>query len=48
MSDFIPYKVVVVGDSGVGKTSIIDKYIKDEFDVDIEPTEAVFFHRKIL
>ena len=46
MIDYIPYKVVVLGDRGVGKTSIINKYIKDEFDIDIEPTAAVFFSSK--
>lgn len=27
------FKLVFLGDSGVGKTSIIDRFVRDEFDI---------------
>lgn len=32
------FKIVFIGDTGVGKTSIITRYIDGQFDRDIEPT----------
>lgn len=42
--DNIPnYKIVFMGESGVGKTSIINKYIKDKFDENVNATAGVGF-----
>ena len=32
------FKVVLVGDSNVGKTSILTRFAKDTFKTEIEPT----------
>ena len=32
------FKIVIVGDSNVGKTSMLQRYAKDTFHNDIEPT----------
>ena len=41
-------KVVLMGESGVGKTSIINRYIKDTFDEKIMSTAGVCFNSKII
>jgi GTPase SAR1 family protein len=41
-------KIVIVGHSGVGKTSIISRYIFDNGDLNtIEPTLGAVYHEKI-
>lgn len=42
------FKVVLVGDSNVGKTSIIQRYTKDNFDQGIEPTIGAHFMTRII
>ena len=42
------FKIVLVGDSGVGKTSIINQYVLKEFDPDIKPTISVGYTSSIL
>ena len=42
------FKIVLMGESGVGKTSIINRYIKDTFDNKIFSTQGVGFFSKIL
>ena len=42
------FKVVLMGDSGVGKTSIVNRYIKDTFADNIISTTGVCFFSKIL
>lgn len=37
------FKVVLLGDSGVGKTSIIDRYVNDRFKEKYQPTLGVDF-----
>ena len=39
-------KVVIVGDSGVGKTNIMSKYLKNEFHEDSKATVGVEFGSK--
>ena len=39
-------KVVLLGDTGVGKTSLINRYIKNEFDPDSPSTIAGSFISK--
>ena len=42
------YKIVLLGESGVGKTSIINRYINRRFDDDLTPTQGASFANKIL
>jgi small GTP-binding protein len=46
-SDF-HYKVVLVGDSGVGKSNIISKFTKNEFIMESKTTIGVEFATKIV
>ena len=39
-------KLIVLGDSGVGKTNIIKRYINDEFSTDTKATVGVEFFYK--
>jgi len=41
-------KVVIVGESNVGKTNILSRYCKDEFNFGIKPTLGVEFFNKIV
>ncbi len=41
-------KIVVIGESSVGKTSIINRYIKQSFDNDVLSTTGICFNSKIL
>ena len=42
------FKVVLMGESGVGKTSIINRYVKDVFEENLLSTAGVCFFSKIL
>ena len=42
------FKIVLMGTSGVGKTSIINRYIKQSFDNDVLSTTGICFNSKIL
>ena len=42
------FKVVLMGESGVGKTSIINRYIKNIFDNNVLSTVGIGFFSKIL
>jgi len=42
------FKVILTGDSGVGKTSIVDRYTKNTFKENIMSTAGVSFTSKIL
>ena len=42
------FKVVLMGESGVGKTSIVNRYTKDIFDNNILSTAGVCFFYKLL
>ena len=46
MDEVIPYKVVLVGETGVGKTSIISKLIYDKFCPSLDPTPGANFSTK--
>ena len=51
MSEFdVPksFKVILTGDSGVGKTSIINRYTKNDFKDNMLSTAGVTFTTKIL
>ena len=41
------FKIILVGDSGVGKTNILTRYTKDEFSFDSKTTLGVEFGSKI-
>lgn len=44
----IQKKVVILGDSGVGKTSILIRYVFDKFDQQSLPTLGASFKSKIV
>ena len=39
--DIPEYKIIVIGDSSVGKTAIIHQYMNDTFTKDLNPTTGV-------
>ena len=42
------FKVVLMGESGVGKTSIVNRYTKDIFENNVLSTAGVCFFSKLL
>jgi len=48
IDDAIFVKIIVVGDSGVGKTSILNRYCYNKFDETAYPTIGCDFCLKIL
>ena len=48
LDDFITLKVVLLGESGVGKTSIIQRYINNSFNPGIPTTGGANFTTKII
>jgi len=46
--DFLPIKVVLLGESGVGKTSIIQRYINNTFTPGITTTGGATFSTKLM
>ena len=42
------FKVIVVGNSNVGKTSIVNRFVGDRFDPNYKATVAADFQTKIL
>ena len=42
------YKIVMVGDSGVGKTNILLRYTHDDYDFDSKTTLGVEFSSKLM
>ena len=48
MSDSLFVKILVVGDSGVGKTSILSQYCYNKFDTAVNPTVGCDFCLKVL
>jgi GTPase SAR1 family protein len=41
-------KIVLIGDSGVGKSNLITRFTKDEFNIESKATIGVEFATKIL
>ena len=42
------YKIVLIGESGVGKSNLITRFTKDEFNIESKATIGVEFATKIL
>ena len=42
------YKLIIVGDTGVGKTNILSRFIIDDFSIETPSTVSMEFGRKIL
>ena len=42
------FKVLIVGDAGVGKTQIVSRYEKDVFGKEYEPTDSVDYSYKLI
>ena len=42
------FKISLLGDSGVGKTSIVNRYIEGKFEGNILSTQGVCFFSKLL
>ena len=42
------FKIVLIGDSGVGKTNILSRYISNEFSLNTQATVGVEFGSKII
>lgn len=40
------FKMIIIGDSGVGKTNILSRYTKNQFNTDFKPTIGVEFGAK--
>ncbi|XP_002130334.3 uncharacterized protein LOC100184914 [Ciona intestinalis] len=41
-------KVLLIGDPGVGKTQIVNKFTRDQFDDDVKPTVGVEYVTKVI
>ena len=46
MSSNENFKIVLVGESNVGKTCVISRYISGVFDSDSPPTNGALFNKK--
>lgn len=47
MNDHIPkFKIIFLGDQGVGKSSIINRFAQDKYDEDYQATIGLDFHSK--
>ena len=42
------YKIVLIGDSGVGKSNLITRFTKDEFNIESKATIGVEFATKVI
>ena len=48
LNDLPSIKIILLGDSGVGKSSIIKRYLEDKFDQNIAVTFGSNFLEKVL
>ena len=44
--DILEYKIIVIGDSLTGKTSFCNRFIRDEFDLEIKPSKETVCYIK--
>ena len=47
-NDLLPIKIILLGDTGVGKSSIIKRYIEDSFEENLSSTIGSNFLEKIV
>jgi GTPase SAR1 family protein len=46
MSDIHNIKIILIGETGVGKSSIIQRYLKNKFDSGSMPTIGIDYNSK--
>ena len=44
----VAFKVIIIGSLGVGKTSLINRFVKDVFDKNYRVTVGMEFYSKVL
>lgn len=42
------FKIIMIGDAGIGKSSLLNRYIRDEFDADYRVTIGIHIVTKVL
>lgn len=42
------FKILIIGDSGVGKTSIMNRFTENKFNLDIKSTIGVEYNKKTM
>ncbi|KAJ6262924.1 hypothetical protein Dda_1482 [Drechslerella dactyloides] len=48
LEDVVTHKVILYGDTGIGKTNILSRFTRNEYDPTQEPTDGVEFATRIL
>ncbi len=46
--EILSFKVVVIGEKGVGKTSLVNRYTEDKFSPDVDATIGAYFSSKLI
>ena len=46
--DILVFKVVVIGDKNVGKTSLVNRYTEDKFSDQVDSTIGAYFSSKVI
>jgi len=46
--EILVFKVVVIGDKNVGKTSLVNRYTEDKFSDQVDSTIGAYFSSKVI